>query len=399
MTIRWGAAVFGALVANGCGHGPPPTPAPAAPPTPASACLIGTSGVPSPDTLTVVVPASDSAAVAAANDFDTLIRLDCEGRAIPGPASTWSRDSSGKVWTFDLPDSTGPGPLDLTATWNASDSAKMVLDASGVVSAGPAPGNKHKLVVTLSQPSPSVPAIFADHLLGVPRQRPATAIVVRTADGQDPRDLVDQSPDVLVTGDPDVLDYASSRPGTVLAQLPWDRVYVLLLAAEIRPPGALLSADSARFRGDLARDAVRADARPATPPYWWADVGSCTDSATRVPVETGGTSQVTIGYTAGDAVARMLAERIVALGDSSWFARGLAAHDFDTAIRGGAMDAYILPLPRTSLLPCRDAWWPRGATLIPLVETRRTAILRKDGPALVVGGDGSLRPDRVPDGP
>jgi hypothetical protein len=347
----------------------------------------------------MVVPPSDSAAVASANDFDTLIRLDCEGRAIPGLAAAWNHDSSGKVWIFELPDSTAPGPLDLTATWNSSDSAKALLDASGVVAAAPAPANQHKLVVTLSQPSESVPAIFADPLLGVPRRRPATSIVVHTADGQDPRDLVDRPPDVLVTGDPDVIEYASSRPGTVLAPLPWDRVYVLLLAPEIRPPGALITADSATFRAELARDAVRAEARPATPPYWWSDVSSCTDSATRVPVETGATSQVTIGYPAGDAVARMLAERVVALGDSSWFARGLAAHDFDTAIRGGAMDAYILPLPRTSLFPCRDAWWPRGATLMPLVETRLTAILRKNGPALVVGSDGSLRPDRLPGDP
>lgn len=118
-----------------------------------------------------------------------------------------------------------------------------------------------------------------------------------------------------------------------------------------------------------------------------------------MPVETGGTSQVTIGYPAADPVARALAERIVGLGDSSWFARGLAAHDFETALEGGAMDAYILPLPRRSLVPCRDASWPAGATLVPLVETRRTAILRKDGPALVVGGDGTLRPDTFPGGP
>ncbi len=63
------------------------------------------------------------------------------------------------------------------------------------------------------------------------------------------------------------------------------------------------------------------------------------------------------------------------------------------------MDAYILSLPIRSLVPCRDAMWPDGATLVPLVETRRTAILRKDGPALVVGGDGSFRPDVRSGGP
>src|SRR5262249_11978147 len=94
MIQRGGVApALGALFLIGCGHGPPPhvAPAPPAPPTPASACLIGTSGVAATgDTLTVMVPQQDSASIASANEFDTLIRLDCEGRAIPGLASSWT---------------------------------------------------------------------------------------------------------------------------------------------------------------------------------------------------------------------------------------------------------------------------------------------------------------------
>ncbi|MGH7497241.1 MAG: hypothetical protein ACREL3_00130 [Gemmatimonadales bacterium] len=398
MVFRRRAAAVGALAILGCGHPAPPAapapaaaPAPTAPPSPASACLIGTSGVGSRDTLTVIVPQSDSATVASANDFDTLIRLDCEGRPIPGLASSWTHDSSGAVWTFVLPGSAAPGALDVASAWNSSDSASAVLEVSGVKEAVPA--DDGKLVVTLEHPAESVPSIFADRSLGLPHGAASPTIVVRATDGRDPRDLLDTSPDVLVTGDPNVLDYASKRPGSVLAPLPWDRVYVLLLAPEGRPPSALIPADSSAFREELARDAVRSEARAAEPPYWWSDLSGCSDSTLRVPIETGGTSQVTIGYPASDPVARALAERIVGLGDSSWFARGLATHDFETALRGGGMDAYILPLPRRSLVPCRDASWPAGAALVPLVETRRTAILRKDGPALVVGGDGSLRPD------
>ncbi|MEO7986366.1 MAG: hypothetical protein ABI766_07520 [Gemmatimonadales bacterium] len=372
-------------------------PAPAAPPSPASACLIGTSGVASPDTLTVIAPQSDSAAVAATNTFDTLIRLDCEGRPIPGLAASWAHDSTSRVWTFVLRNSTSPSALDLATAWNSNDSASAVLEVSGVREAV-ADDDRH-LVVTLEHPAESVPSIFADRTLGLPHPNALPAIVVHAIDGRDPRDLVDRGADVLITGDPDVLDYASRRPGTVLAPMPWDRVYVLLLAPEGRPPAELISADSAAFRAGLARDAVRAEARAARPPYWWSDLTSCSDTAPRGPIETGATSQVTIGYPASDPVARALAERIVALGDSSWFARGLANHDFEIALHGGAMDAYILPLPRMSLVPCRDASWPEGATLVPLVETRRTAILRKDGPALVIGGDGSLRPDKSSGGP
>ena len=386
------------MLVLGCGHAAPThvAPEPPAPPSPSSACLLGTSGVPAPDTLTVVVPQSDSAAVASANEFDTLIRLDCEGRPVPGLAASWTRDSTGTTWTFVLPDSQVPGAIDVASAWNSSDTASAILSVSGVREAVP---DERKLVVRLEHPVETVPVIFADHELGVRRLASPRTIVVRTADGRDVRDLVDGSPDVLVTDDPDVLDYASKRPGTVLAPLPWDRVYVLLLAPEGRPPGELIGADSTTFRAQLARDAVRSEARPAQPPYWWSDLSGCSDTDSRVPMETGATSQVSIGYPAGDAAARALAERIVALGDSSWFARGLAAHDFETALQGGAMDAYILALPIRSLVPCRDALWPAGAVLVPLVETRHTAILRRNGPALVVGGDGSLRPDATPRGP
>ncbi len=384
------------LALSACGHGPPPVaPAPPAPPSPASACLIGTTGVAARDPLTVVVSQEDSAAIASANEFDTLIRLDCVGRPIPGLARSWSHDSSGSVWTFVLSDSS-PSAADLVSAWSSSDSASAALRMSGVKRA--APDGLRKLVVTLQQPSSGVPVIFSDRALGIRRRGAAAPIVVQTSDGRDVRDLLDRAPDVLVTGDPTVLDYASKQPGSVLTPLPWDRVYVLLMAPEGRPPRELITSDSTAFRTRLAQDAVPSEARPARPPYWWSDLSSCAGSSNRTPVETGATSQVTIGYLASDLAARSLAERIVALGDSSWFARGLAAHDLETALDGGAMDAYILSLPIRSLAPCRDANWPPGATLVPLVETRRTAILRKNGPALVVGGDGSLRPD-IPGGP
>lgn len=230
-------AALAILLSSGCGHpappAPEPAPAPVAAPSPAGACLLGTSGVAARDTLTVVVSQSDSAPIAAANNFDTLIRLDCEGRAIPGLASRWTRDSSGTVWTFVLPDSTAPGALDIASAWNSSDSASAVLEVSGVKEAVPA--EHGRLVVTLERPSESVPSIFADRSLGLHHPGTTPSILVSTTDGRDPRDLLDKSPDVLVTRDPAILDYASKLPGTVLTPLPWDRVYVLLLAPEGRP--------------------------------------------------------------------------------------------------------------------------------------------------------------------
>ena len=110
MVSRRGGASLLAVLIIGCSH-PAPThvaPAPVAPPTPSSACLIGTSGVASGDTITVIVPQQDSASVASANEYDTLIRLDCEGRPIPGLASSWTHNADGSAWTFVFSDSSAP---------------------------------------------------------------------------------------------------------------------------------------------------------------------------------------------------------------------------------------------------------------------------------------------------
>src|SRR6185437_1873196 len=70
--------------------------------------------------------------------------------------------------------------------------------------------------------------------------------------------------------------YARSRPGLVVATLPWSRTYVLIApngAVGVLPGAAPES--TAFLRASLARDAVRADARAAEPPYWWTDRSEC----------------------------------------------------------------------------------------------------------------------------
>ena len=48
------------------------------------------------------------------------------------------------------------------------------------------------------------------------------------------------------------------------------------------------------------------------------------------------------------------------------------------AIRGGFGSAYVVALPRTALVPCREVvGWPAGTTLIPLIDTRLSAVVRR----------------------
>jgi hypothetical protein len=71
---------------------------------------------------------------------------------------------------------------------------------------------------------------------------------------------------------------------------------------------------------------------------------------------------------------------------------GLDAAEFARAVRRRTERAYVIGLPRQSLAPCRDASiWPRGAPLLPLIDTRAYAIVRKGTPPLTVEWDGTIR--------
>ena len=79
-------------------------------------------------------------------------------------------------------------------------------------------------------------------------------------------------------------------------------------------------------------------------------------------------------------------------------ARGLAADSFGVALRLETERGYVLGLPRQALVPCREsAAWPPRAAVVPLVDARPYALLRRGGPALVVEWDAALRPAEAGD--
>jgi hypothetical protein len=217
------------------------------------------------------------------------------------------------------------------------------------------------------------------------RSRPA--IDFRSSLTRDPRDALDQDIDLVVTRDLQLLDYVANRTEFATFPLPWSRTYLLIEQAD----GQLLEpvlAD-ASVRRSLAGDAVRAAARVAEPPYWWT-TPPCHSGAAR----TFGGSGTNLVYARDDEVARGLAQRIVALAPAGTGlrARGLTRAEFEAAIRGGTERAYIVGVPRQSLAPCRDgAFLPEGARVVPLVDTRAFAIVRKGTPPLLVEWDGTLR--------
>jgi hypothetical protein len=100
-----------------------------------------------------------------------------------------------------------------------------------------------------------------------------------------------------------------------------------------------------------------------------------------------------IAYSADDRTGRELAERLVALaGPAGLAVRPLEQDSLMAALRRGDSQAFVVDGPRETAGPCAEsADWPAGAAVVPLVETRRHAIVRRGAPPLAVEWDGAVR--------
>jgi hypothetical protein len=395
-----GGALAAGAAATGCSAGGGRRAPPSTEPEPQrSSCVIAAdSAAPSPMITAAFDDTADARRALLATSRVAPLRLDCEGRPLSGLALAWSRDTSGRFWTFELDPraSADSGARwtasTLAAAWRADPAASAALRWSGVTSLVPL--DDRRLVAGLESPSPEVPRLFADRALGVPRTGAPALTLAPPASG-DLRDAIDQGTDLVQTADPALLDYARRRPGVTAVPLSWHRTYVLLLPVRSAGVGAAIPADTAGFQAGLARDAVRADARAAAGPFWWDARASCPTKpmprARRAPTDA-------IAYPAEDSVARDLAERIVALAGGNVTARGLAADSFGIALRLETERGYVLGLPRQALVPCREsAAWPPRATVVPLVDVRPYALLRRGAPALAVEWDAAVRPAEAGD--
>jgi hypothetical protein len=78
-------------------------------------------------------------------------------------------------------------------------------------------------------------------------------------------------------------------------------------------------------------------------------------------------------------------------------AAGLAPSEYEAAIRAGDDAAYVLALPRAEADPCAAAEllvgavpWLRAGAILPLVDTRATAIVKAGVSGWVVGDGGTV---------
>ena len=198
--------------------------------------------------------------------------------------------------------------------------------------------------------------------------------------GGDQRDLLDAGVDLLVTDDPGAVAYAATRADFSSVPLPWDRTYVLLAPVPVRAPAPILE--------DLARHAVRVEARPASPPFWWQDstCGAGPPPGTASIVRSGSA----IVFVQGDAIARDLADRLVALSLDAQPRRavGVLPEALGGRLAARGDDWFVVSVPRTALDACA-AWSPGlwGGGITPLLDVRRRMLVRHGGARLSIDWD------------
>lgn len=387
--------------------------------------------------------------------YETLVTVDCEGRVLPGLAESWSASEQGRVWQFRLRnaarfwDGSPVTARDIIEGWANNTTAPST---SAVFARMTAAGERELLVELHS--AAAQPHLFARADLAVARRTTASAwpigsgpfrndttvnapairfvatnasadrlqfIDVRRVDSADPRRALDADADAVVSADAAALDYARALADYNVTPLRWNRTYALATRAV---PGAADSVDmtptEARFA--LARDAVRADTRAAEPPFWW--LAAACPRAPAVPPRPldRSTGTNTIVHARGDAIARAIAERLVALAwpasNAPAWLRALLPADY---ARGGAPKAqpldepamlevlrdyralaFVAPLPRVDGNACAapalsaDAFALTLAAapewrITPLVDVRDYLIHRPGLGRITIDGDGTIR--------
>lgn len=309
------------------------------------------------------VPRNSSEELVFRQLYETLVRVDCQGRIQPGLATRWEGEDGGRRWILRLRDDvffwdeTPVRVADVLESWADLGPWDPLAPQVPAPFESVRPLGPNLLSVELRHPQPDAPRVLAHPRLAVARRDPssawplgtgpyrvaspgvegttadgirlfphrggAPALVFRAAVTTDFRDLLDQGVDVVVTRSPEVVDYARNRPQLVAHPLPWTRILVLA-SPQTRWTGTLAPSSPVDdswlpWREALARDAVRGDARGAGEHPWWMQARPCPGGprgALRAghpaTAEASGASG-RIVYLEGDEDARDVAGRLVAL--------------------------------------------------------------------------------------
>lgn len=401
------------------------------------------------DPLNAPHPSNDAEQLLFRQLYETLVRVDCMGRVGPSLAASWRVGEDTRTWIVTLrenarfSDGSQVRAADVQASWAAGSGGDALRLQVRRLVRSVVPVSDRVLAITLrsghtdsprslAHPDLAVAKFVAGSAWPVGSRSASIATDVSTgANGSsvialvtdslpalrflvapgDPRDLLDRGIDLLITRDPATLDYAASLPPFQSVPLAWQRTHVLLTPGRLRTSPMLAESE----RQSLAADAVRGDARGATGPFWWQSLLDCeiarsSPSGQSAPVPR-------IVYDAEDLAARDLSERLVGLvgapgrAQTSFLdalfpdrprrtyqrATGLTGAALATALRRGTDAGYIVSVDRRPLDPCLDlqalmerAPWLDAGTMMPLIDTRVHAIVRRERSGVRAEWDGGL---------
>lgn len=381
--------------------------------SPTPPCVIDDRGALVLDSVRVWLPPSEedwTYTVRVGHTLQTLVTLDCTGRMAAGLATAWHVDDTGMRWTFRLRDGTGVTTDAIAQHWRMLDSRGV--DAVRAVTA-------REVEFLLSEASGDPWRMFASPVYAMPSTRaaPSKSVIQPVEDqGSDVRDLLDRGVDVVVTADPDAIEYAQQHPDFVVQPLPWQQTYGLFLPHSDRLHSEGANALPVVFLEALATEAVRRDARAHQ-----VDTSACSIArpATTVARDVASRSgSRTLVYLRHDPTTRDLAERLVVLhtmegdalppklrkvlsADASATAltlEGVSRSALVDRVARGGEDIILGSLPTLVTTACNtdlfsiygdmdDVLWQAWATgrFLPLVDTRAHLLVRK--------GVGPLRVD------
>ena len=221
--------------------------------------------------------------------------------------------------------------------------------------------------------------------------RAGPALLLHRVAPRDARDAIDAGVDVVVTGDPAAVAYASTRADLISVPTQWNRTYALLAPGSAGSAAASPLLDT--LREELAAGAVRVEARAA--PDSGASSDSCAGSdTTRSAAAAPAGARPRIVFSRADEAAGALAARLVALGASrgrllaalspglaaagdSLRAEGVEGQDLWSAIGDGRAAAAVVALPPAGACAVAVSPGRPRVGIVPLVQTRERLIARR----------------------
>lgn len=370
------------------------------------------------------VPATAAEKHVFRNLYETLVRIDCNGEAVPALAASWAAFGQGRTWVLRLRpraaywDGTPVRAADVIAGWPRNDNFSAV-------AAGP-----DTLILHLRTASDTLPLDLADPALAVARRVgggwPQGTGACQPAPGEElvlipntrhPRPAIAQRVSIVLAADvscelleaqADAVVVAATcprRPGVRTLAMPWDLVYLLVVPTgedrsiperarwatgyhprELAGPG--LEEAESLFLIDPAEsicDNLPVRVRPLDwPSFTW-------------PGATASRDRELILYPDDDAVAAALASAIAELaniprrpapdmvgrgpltpefpaqGGAAPTAAAVPPQEFPGALQSGLAGAYVVPWPRRAATTCGDL----GA-LLGLAEWLQVAAFASD---------------------